>query len=74
MATFRTENGYNLKMPRRLAALLLVLPFALAACFPGGQHADAPKAAEAEPALCPECFSEISPDANRCPNCTSQLA
>ena len=30
-------------------------------------------AAEAEPALCPECFSVISPDANRCPNCTSWL-
>jgi large conductance mechanosensitive channel len=28
---------------------------------------------EAEPALCPECFSVISPDANRCPNCTTWL-
>ena len=33
----------------------------------------APKAAEAEPAICPECFSEISPEANRCPNCTTWL-
>jgi large conductance mechanosensitive channel len=33
----------------------------------------APSAAAAEPALCPECFSEISPDANRCPNCTTWL-
>ena len=32
-----------------------------------------PKAAEAEPAVCPECFSEISVDANRCPNCTTWL-
>ena len=31
------------------------------------------KAEAAEPALCPECFSEISPDANRCPNCTTWL-
>ena len=28
---------------------------------------------EAKPALCPQCFSEISPDAIRCPNCTSWL-
>jgi large conductance mechanosensitive channel len=28
---------------------------------------------EAEAAICPECFSEISPDANRCPNCTTWL-
>jgi large conductance mechanosensitive channel len=33
----------------------------------------APPAAEAEPAICPECFSAISPDANRCPNCTTWL-
>ncbi len=33
----------------------------------------APPAAEAEPAVCPECFSAISPDANRCPNCTTWL-
>jgi len=33
----------------------------------------APTAPEAEPALCPECFSEISSDANRCPNCTTWL-
>ena len=33
----------------------------------------ATKAAEAEPAICPECFSEISPEANRCPNCTTWL-
>ena len=26
-----------------------------------------------QPAICPECFSEISPDANRCPNCTTWL-
>jgi large conductance mechanosensitive channel len=32
-----------------------------------------PKAAEAEPAICPECFSEISAEANRCPNCTTWL-
>ena len=32
-----------------------------------------PPAAEAEPAICPECFSVISPDANRCPNCTTWL-
>ena len=33
----------------------------------------APPAAEAEPAICPECLSVISPDANRCPNCTTWL-
>jgi large conductance mechanosensitive channel len=32
-----------------------------------------PTAAEGEPAICPECFSAISPDANRCPNCTTWL-
>jgi large conductance mechanosensitive channel len=32
-----------------------------------------PPAAEAEPAICPECFSPISADANRCPNCTTWL-
>lgn len=32
-----------------------------------------PPAAEGEPAICPECFSAISPDANRCPNCTTWL-
>ena len=32
-----------------------------------------PPAAEAEPAICPECLSAISPDANRCPNCTTWL-
>jgi large conductance mechanosensitive channel len=32
-----------------------------------------PPAAEGEPAVCPECFSAISPDANRCPNCTTWL-
>jgi large conductance mechanosensitive channel len=33
----------------------------------------APTAPEAAPAVCPECFSEISADANRCPNCTTWL-
>ena len=33
----------------------------------------APPAAGAEPAICPECLSVISLDANRCPNCTSWL-
>jgi large conductance mechanosensitive channel len=28
---------------------------------------------ETKPAICPECFSEISPDAHRCPNCTTWL-
>jgi len=32
-----------------------------------------PPAAEAEPAICPECLSLIAPDANRCPNCTTWL-
>jgi large conductance mechanosensitive channel len=32
-----------------------------------------PPTAEVEPAICPECFSVISPDANRCPNCTTWL-
>ena len=32
-----------------------------------------PSATEGEPAICPECFSPISPDANRCPNCTTWL-
>ena len=31
----------------------------------------APAAPAAAAAICPECFSEISPDANRCPNCTT---
>jgi large conductance mechanosensitive channel len=33
----------------------------------------APPAAEVEPAICPQCLSPISEDANRCPNCTSWL-
>jgi large conductance mechanosensitive channel len=33
----------------------------------------APPKEEAKPAICPQCFSEISPDAIRCPNCTSWL-
>lgn len=32
-----------------------------------------PPAAKAQPAVCPECLSVISPDANRCPNCTTWL-
>jgi large conductance mechanosensitive channel len=32
-----------------------------------------PQAAAAEPAICPQCFSEVNPEANRCPNCTSWL-
>ena len=30
-------------------------------------------ATEGEPTICPECFSPISPDANRDPNCTTWL-
>lgn len=33
----------------------------------------APAKEAATPAICPQCFSEISPDAIRCPNCTSWL-
>jgi large conductance mechanosensitive channel len=33
----------------------------------------APPAAEVEPAICPACLSVISPDANRCPSCTTWL-
>jgi large conductance mechanosensitive channel len=33
----------------------------------------APKAEPPKPALCPNCLSEISPEASRCPNCTSWL-
>jgi large conductance mechanosensitive channel len=33
----------------------------------------APKPAEAKPAVCPQCLSEVSPEANRCPHCTSWL-
>jgi large conductance mechanosensitive channel len=32
-----------------------------------------PAKSEVKPALCPHCFSEISADASRCPNCTSWL-
>jgi large conductance mechanosensitive channel len=32
-----------------------------------------PPAPEPEPAICSECFSVISLDANRCPNCTTWL-
>ena len=32
-----------------------------------------PDAEEPELAICPECLREISPDANRCPNCTTWL-
>jgi len=32
-----------------------------------------PEAEEVRLALCPECLREISPDANRCPNCTTWL-
>jgi large conductance mechanosensitive channel len=32
-----------------------------------------PLKAEIKPAICPHCFSEISQDASRCPNCTSWL-
>ena len=30
-------------------------------------------AAEAPLAICPQCFSEVNPEANRCPSCTSWL-
>lgn len=33
----------------------------------------APKAVEAEPAICPQCLSDISPEANRRPSCTTWL-
>ena len=33
----------------------------------------APNADAAKPAICPQCFSEISPEALRCPNCTTWL-
>ena len=33
----------------------------------------APTAAEATAAICPQCFGEISPEANRCRNCTTWL-
>ena len=33
----------------------------------------APPSAAAEPAICPECLNVISPDASRCPNCTTWL-
>jgi large conductance mechanosensitive channel len=33
----------------------------------------APPAPTAEPAICPQCFTPISADAMRCPNCTSWL-
>jgi large conductance mechanosensitive channel len=33
----------------------------------------APRAPEAPLALCPECFSEVNPEANRCPSCTTWL-
>ena len=32
-----------------------------------------PKTEPAKPALCPNCFGEISPEASRCPHCTSWL-
>jgi large conductance mechanosensitive channel len=32
-----------------------------------------PKGEEVKPALCPQCLTEISSEANRCPNCTSWL-
>jgi large conductance mechanosensitive channel len=32
-----------------------------------------PAAVDAELAICPECLVAISPDANRCPNCTTWL-
>lgn len=32
-----------------------------------------PAAVDAEPAICPQCLSSISEDANRCPNCTTWL-
>ena len=32
-----------------------------------------PQAAEATAAICPQCFGEISPEANRCPHCTTWL-
>ncbi|MCC7023355.1 MAG: large conductance mechanosensitive channel protein MscL [Thermomicrobiales bacterium] len=33
----------------------------------------APSPAAEEPALCPQCLSPISAEANRCPNCTTWL-
>lgn len=33
-----------------------------------------PKSEEVKLAICAECFSDISPHANRCPNCTTWLA
>jgi large conductance mechanosensitive channel len=32
-----------------------------------------PEAEDAELAVCPECLGPLSPDANRCPHCTSWL-
>ncbi len=32
-----------------------------------------PKAPDVEPAICPECLTPISADANRCPSCTTWL-
>ena len=32
-----------------------------------------PAKEEVKPAICPHCFSEISPNASRCPSCTSWL-
>ena len=32
-----------------------------------------PEGGEGSLALCPECLRELSPDANRCPNCTTWL-
>jgi predicted Zn-ribbon and HTH transcriptional regulator len=32
-----------------------------------------PAKVEVKPAICPQCFSEINPDASRCPNCTTWL-
>lgn len=32
-----------------------------------------PEATEPEPAICPQCLSSISAEANRCPNCTTWL-
>ena len=37
------------------------------------QHAEEEAAAEPTTKPCPYCFSEISLEATRCPNCTSQL-
>jgi large conductance mechanosensitive channel len=72
-----TINNSEIRYGAFLNSVITFLIIALVIFFlvikPVNTLRAAPPAAEAEPAICPECLSVITPDANRCPNCTTWL-